>query len=188
MRNLMTDSHTNEPPLANVPPANSMEPAPSGGKGCLGCLVIIVLLIVLGIMFRPSWIRPWASSLNPAQRTELGRLIGKFEGFSYPQDIFSTGRRNNWTARFYTDEANRLKCECALIYIQRDEGGREAFREIVNVQYQDSEKPGYIKIASSDDNEQWKIYVESPVLKSGKEITSIMVCYENFEQCILHRQ
>jgi hypothetical protein len=182
----MTDSHPNEPSPANASPAYSPEHAPSGSKGCLGCLGMIVLLIVLGVMFLPSW--HWARSLNPAQRAELSRLIGNFEGVSSSQDIFPSQWAIDWQVHFFLDDANRLKCECAPAYYQNNLRTHVIFTETVDVRYNDSGKPGYIRIARSGQDERWNIYIESSVLKSGNEITSLMLYDRDFGQCNLHRQ
>jgi len=182
----MTDSHPNEPSPANASPAYSPEHAPSGSKGCLGCLGMIVLLIVLGVMFLPSW--HWARSLNPAQRAELSRLIGNFEGVSSSQDIFPSQWAIDWQVDFFLNDANQLMCKCVPELYQNNLRPTGVLLETVEVQYQDSGKPGYIKIASSRDHERWKIYVESSVLKSGKEITSAMLYDDEFGQCILNRR
>jgi hypothetical protein len=176
--------------LSEAPPANSPESAPSGGEGCLGCLglivLLIVLLILLGVMFRPSG--SGASSLNPSQRAELSRLAGIFERRVSPKDLSPTQWGIDWQVHFFLDNANQLKCECAPSYIQNHSTPIPVFIETVDVQYQDSGKPGYTKIASSRNHERWNIYVESAVLKSEKEITTIIIYDDDWGQFILHRR
>jgi hypothetical protein len=145
---------------------------------------MIVLLVVIGFMFRPAW--PWASSLTPAQRAELSRLPGSFEGIPSSENAFASQLAVDWRVRFYLNDANKLKCECAPAFYQRNTTS-VVFTETVNVHYHDSKLPGYIEIANSGQGRRWKIYVESSVLKSGKPITSVMLYDDDFGQCILQR-
>lgn len=169
-------------------PVTPPEPTPLGGKGFLGCLGLAVLLIILGFVFQSS--EPKPSSLTPEQREELSRLVGNYEGMSTPQGGIGTQWASGWTARFTLNESNRLKCECVLTLYQKPATADRLCSEIVDVRYQDSEKPGYVQVAAggSSNKERWSLYVESPVLKSGKEITTVLLHDKEFGDCVLSRQ
>jgi len=145
-------------------------------------------LTVVGVLLWASW--PRSTRLTPGQHEELGRLAGHFEGVASNNIPLATPWEIVWRADFSTNNAGQLLCTCAPVLDQNSLAGKALFVEIVPLQYQDSGKPGYVEVAAgkSVNGNGWRIYAEDSVLKSGREIDSVLMDDDDYGQCLLNRR